>query len=88
MISEKWLPQLQKSFNVMPIHKCINDPHPYWEESWVYPTLDSPDPPRYHAISPPPSKYDPATDMGTSTTTSLGINVLIALFLIITVGLL
>ncbi|KAI8056356.1 hypothetical protein BDF21DRAFT_318392, partial [Thamnidium elegans] len=40
LISEKWLPELQKSFNVMPIHKCINDAHPYWEESWVYPTLD------------------------------------------------
>lgn len=88
MISEKWLPQLQKNFNVMPIHKCINEPHPYWEESWVYPTLDSPDPPRYHAISPPPSKFDPASDMAPSIAVSLGLNVLIAILLITAVSLL
>ncbi|GAN07679.1 family 4 carbohydrate esterase [Mucor ambiguus] len=45
-MSEKWLPILQKTFKVMPIHQCINDPHPYWEESWTYPTLDVPEPPR------------------------------------------
>lgn len=38
-MSEKWLPRIQKNFRVMPIHQCNNDPHPYWEESWVYPTL-------------------------------------------------
>ncbi|KAG1137508.1 hypothetical protein G6F37_011208 [Rhizopus arrhizus] len=39
IMSEKWLPRIQKNFRVMPIHQCNNDPHPYWEESWVYPTL-------------------------------------------------
>ncbi|KAI9030770.1 hypothetical protein CLU79DRAFT_785724 [Phycomyces nitens] len=43
-MSEKWLPQLQTVFNVIPIHQCINDPSPYWEESFVYPTLDNPFP--------------------------------------------
>lgn len=50
-MSEKWLPTLQKTFKVMPIHQCINDPHPYWEESFTYPTLDVPEPPRQNANS-------------------------------------
>ncbi|CDS07738.1 hypothetical protein LRAMOSA01687 [Lichtheimia ramosa] len=41
---EKWLPKLQEQFNVMPIHQCLNDPYPYWEENWVYPTIDNPTP--------------------------------------------
>ncbi|PHZ12950.1 glycoside hydrolase/deacetylase [Rhizopus microsporus ATCC 52813] len=45
-LSEKWLPKVQKSFRVMPIHQCLNDPHPYWEKNWIYPTLDDPNPPR------------------------------------------
>ncbi|KAI9473590.1 MAG: hypothetical protein EXX96DRAFT_487746 [Benjaminiella poitrasii] len=44
LLSEKWLPKIQASFRVMPIHQCLNDPHPYWEESWIYPTLDNPNP--------------------------------------------
>ncbi|KAI9278741.1 hypothetical protein BDA99DRAFT_422724, partial [Phascolomyces articulosus] len=44
-MSERWLPKLQAAFDVMPIHKCINDPYPYWEQSWAYPTLDNPNPP-------------------------------------------
>lgn len=88
MISEKWLPQLQKSFNVMPIHKCINEPHPYWEESWVYPTLDSPEPPRHHALVPPPSKYDSASDMAPSITSSFGINIFFGMMLTIIIGVL
>ncbi|KAI8380968.1 uncharacterized protein BYT42DRAFT_634051 [Radiomyces spectabilis] len=43
-MAERWLPKLQKHFNVMPIHQCINDPKPYWEESWVYPTLTEGEP--------------------------------------------
>ncbi|KAI8339915.1 hypothetical protein BC941DRAFT_326016, partial [Chlamydoabsidia padenii] len=39
-MAEKWLPVLQKTFNVMPIHQCIGEAHPYWEEKWSYPTLD------------------------------------------------
>ncbi|SAM00380.1 hypothetical protein [Absidia glauca] len=41
-MAEKWLPVLQKTFNVMPIHQCIGEAHPYWEEKWTYPTLDDP----------------------------------------------
>jgi hypothetical protein len=47
LISQKWLPKLQKVYKVMPIHQCLNDPHPYWEENWVYPTLDNPNPPTF-----------------------------------------
>ncbi|KAG1439191.1 hypothetical protein G6F56_012368 [Rhizopus delemar] len=39
LLSEKWLPRIQKAFRVMPIHQCLNDPHPYWEQGWEYPTL-------------------------------------------------
>jgi hypothetical protein len=46
-MSEKWLPKLQETFNVMPIHQCINDPKPYWEDNWVYPTLENPDVERF-----------------------------------------
>ncbi|KAI8072278.1 hypothetical protein BC940DRAFT_339325 [Gongronella butleri] len=38
LVAEKWLPKLQDTFNVMPIHQCINDAHPYWEESFSYAT--------------------------------------------------
>ncbi|KAI9319050.1 hypothetical protein BX666DRAFT_1854970 [Dichotomocladium elegans] len=41
-MSERWLPEIQKVFDVMPIHQCLNDPYPYWEESWTYPTADNP----------------------------------------------
>lgn len=44
-MAERWLPKLQEAFNVMPIHKCINDPYPYWEKAWAYPTLKNADPP-------------------------------------------
>ncbi|KAI9258516.1 hypothetical protein BY458DRAFT_535107 [Sporodiniella umbellata] len=43
LLSEKWLPKIQKVFRVMPIHQCISDPHPYWENDWVYPTLKEPE---------------------------------------------
>ncbi|KAG2181095.1 hypothetical protein INT43_008677 [Umbelopsis isabellina] len=36
----KWLPQVTKNFNVMPIHQCLDDTSPYWEESFVYPKRD------------------------------------------------
>jgi hypothetical protein len=39
-MTEKWLPSLQEVFNVVPIHKCMNISHPYWESNWVYPTDD------------------------------------------------
>ncbi|ORX54564.1 glycoside hydrolase/deacetylase [Hesseltinella vesiculosa] len=37
-VAEKWLPKLQETFNVMPIHQCINDVHPYWEQAFTYPS--------------------------------------------------
>jgi hypothetical protein len=66
-MSEKWLPKLQETFRVLPIHHCINDPHPYWEESWTYPTLNQPNPPRF-------SLYDPRNIVNSPTTSSSVIN--------------
>ncbi|KAI8580697.1 hypothetical protein K450DRAFT_173211 [Umbelopsis ramanniana AG] len=36
----KWLPQVSKKFNVMPIHQCLDDTSPYWESNFVYPKRD------------------------------------------------
>ncbi|CAO3591892.1 unnamed protein product [Absidia cylindrospora] len=36
-MTEKWLPTLQKTFDVKSIHDCMGITQPYWEESWVYP---------------------------------------------------
>ncbi|KAI8971940.1 hypothetical protein BDF20DRAFT_995716 [Mycotypha africana] len=75
-ISEKWLPKLQKTHRVMPIHQCINDASPYWEQSWVYPTLDNPNPPRYSLNTRPIFKA--------SAMRSVVTNVLPYLFILIT----
>lgn len=37
-MAEKWLPQLQQTFNVVPVHECMNISNPYWETNFVYPT--------------------------------------------------
>ncbi|KAI8072573.1 hypothetical protein BC940DRAFT_292908 [Gongronella butleri] len=37
-MAEKWLPQLQKTFRVVPVSQCQNDSHPYWEQNFIYPT--------------------------------------------------
>lgn len=37
-MAEKWLPTLQKTFKVVPVSVCINNPKPYWESNFVYPT--------------------------------------------------
>ncbi|KAI8978123.1 hypothetical protein BDB01DRAFT_763903 [Pilobolus umbonatus] len=58
MMAEKWLPRLQTTFRLMPIHKCLNDPSPYWEESWVYPTLDNPNPPSHKNTFETPIPHD------------------------------
>ncbi|KAI8076708.1 uncharacterized protein B0P05DRAFT_545554 [Gilbertella persicaria] len=46
-MSERWLPKIQEHFTVLPIHHCIDDSQPYWEEQWVYPTLKDPNPPTF-----------------------------------------
>ncbi|KAI8393562.1 uncharacterized protein BYT42DRAFT_551471 [Radiomyces spectabilis] len=43
-MTEKWLPKLQETFNVVSMHQCLNISQPYWEENWVYPTEANPDP--------------------------------------------
>ncbi|KAG2237530.1 hypothetical protein INT48_005566 [Thamnidium elegans] len=37
----KWLPTLQKVFNVVPALACNNVTQPYWETQYVYPTTNS-----------------------------------------------
>jgi hypothetical protein len=44
-VAMKWLPDVIKNFNVMPIHQCLDDTSPYWEESFVYPKRDGTVPP-------------------------------------------
>lgn len=39
-MAEKWLPQVQQAFNVVPWNQCFNISQPYWETSFVYPVSD------------------------------------------------
>ncbi|CAO3633384.1 unnamed protein product [Mucor fragilis] len=41
-MTEKWLPTIQKAFNVIPALACNDVSQPYWEENWVYPTSNIP----------------------------------------------
>lgn len=34
-MTEKWLPTIQKAFNVIPALACNDVSQPYWEENWV-----------------------------------------------------
>jgi len=34
-MTEKWLPTIQKVFNVIPALACNDVSQPYWEENWV-----------------------------------------------------
>lgn len=43
-MAEKWLPQVQQVFRVVPWNACMNVSHPYWEENFVYPTDATPNP--------------------------------------------
>lgn len=43
-MAEKWLPQLQETFNVVTVQECMNITQPYWETSFVYPTEADPHP--------------------------------------------
>jgi peptidoglycan/xylan/chitin deacetylase (PgdA/CDA1 family) len=42
IMTEKWLPTLQKTFNVVTVQQCMNISQPYWEPQWVYPTEANP----------------------------------------------
>ncbi|KAG2175162.1 hypothetical protein INT44_007650 [Umbelopsis vinacea] len=37
-MAEKWLPTLQTTFNVVPVHECMNISNPYWEDNFSYAT--------------------------------------------------
>lgn len=37
-MAEKWLPDLQQVFNVVPVHECMNISNPYWEDNFSYAT--------------------------------------------------
>ncbi|KAI9013911.1 hypothetical protein CLU79DRAFT_768474 [Phycomyces nitens] len=36
-MAEKWLPQVQEAFRLVPWNECVELIHPYWEENFVYP---------------------------------------------------
>ncbi|KAF7726660.1 hypothetical protein EC973_008533 [Apophysomyces ossiformis] len=40
-MAEKWLPAIQKEFNVITPHACMDIALPYWEENFVYPTVSN-----------------------------------------------
>lgn len=39
-MAEKWLPQVQENFNVVPWNQCFNISQPYWETNFVYPVAN------------------------------------------------
>jgi hypothetical protein len=39
-MAEKWLPQIQEVFNVVPWNECVNIAQPYWESNFVYPVAN------------------------------------------------
>lgn len=41
-MTEKWLPTIQKDFNVIPALSCNNITQPYWETSFTYPLQNVP----------------------------------------------
>lgn len=41
-MTEKWLPTLQKVFNVVPALACNDVTQPYWEQNMVYPLSNQP----------------------------------------------
>jgi peptidoglycan/xylan/chitin deacetylase (PgdA/CDA1 family) len=41
-MSMHWLPELQKSFNVIPALACNGVTQPYWEKNYVYPLSNQP----------------------------------------------
>ena len=43
-MAEKWLPKIKETFNVVPFHQCMNISQPYWEENFVIPTEQDPQP--------------------------------------------
>ncbi|KAL0097601.1 hypothetical protein J3Q64DRAFT_1630702 [Phycomyces blakesleeanus] len=36
-MAEKWLPQVQEAFRLVPWNECVQMAYPYWEENFVYP---------------------------------------------------
>ncbi|RCH95182.1 hypothetical protein CU098_011566, partial [Rhizopus stolonifer] len=41
-MTERWLPTIQKVFDVVPALACNNVTQPYWEKNMVYPTSTLP----------------------------------------------
>ncbi|OZJ05033.1 hypothetical protein BZG36_02120 [Bifiguratus adelaidae] len=39
-MAEKWLPQVQAAFKVVPATQCFNITHPYWETNFQYASFD------------------------------------------------
>ncbi|KAI8089481.1 uncharacterized protein BX664DRAFT_385962 [Halteromyces radiatus] len=59
-MAEKWLPQIQQTFRVVPFNQCMNISQPYWETNFVYPTDANPN------ATVPSSSPSPAASTGSS----------------------
>jgi hypothetical protein len=64
-MAEKWLPQVQEAFKVVPWNQCFNVSHPYWETSFVYPVSDG-SIPAVVSSSAPVSKATPTATSSAS----------------------
>ncbi|ORX51257.1 glycoside hydrolase/deacetylase [Hesseltinella vesiculosa] len=69
-MAEKWLPQIQKVFRVVPVSQCHNVTHPYWETAFTYPTDANPNPNTTASGTPSASSSKPSSSSSASTTTS------------------
>ncbi|KAF1799809.1 carbohydrate esterase family 4 protein [Mucor lusitanicus] len=65
----KWLPILQKNFNVIPALACNNDSKPYWEEQFVYPLSHLPAA-ATSGVIPTAAATATASDVASATATS------------------
>ncbi|SAL98872.1 hypothetical protein [Absidia glauca] len=68
-MAEKWLPQIQQVFRVVPYNQCMNVSQPYWESNFVYPTDANPHPSTTTSSSlPAPTNSISAAGAGASST--------------------
>ncbi|KAI8333822.1 hypothetical protein BC941DRAFT_379551 [Chlamydoabsidia padenii] len=65
-MAEKWLPQIQQTFRVVPYNQCMNISQPYWETNFVYPTDANPNPTTTNTTTT-------TTTTGTSVASSAGV---------------
>lgn len=60
-----WLPKIQNVFNVIPALACNGITQPYWEENFIYPTINPENPPETFTIT---SSATTTTSISTTST--------------------